>query len=119
MLWSRFVAEERGGVVPMFALAIIPIIGLVGAAVDYSRGNAARTAMLGAIDATALMLSRDAATMTPAEVQSKANAYFTAQFNRPEVANVQLTAALNSPQAGSFTLTLTATGNVPTTFTKV
>jgi Flp pilus assembly protein TadG len=119
MLLSRFFAEERGGAVPMFALALVPVIGLVGAAVDYSRGNAARTAMLAAIDATALMLSKDAATMTPAQVQTKANAYFTSQFNRPEVANVQLTATVASPQAGSFTLTVTATGNVPTTFTKL
>ena len=49
----------------MFALAIVPIIGLVGAAVDYSRGNAARTAMQASLDATALMLSRDAAGMDP------------------------------------------------------
>ena len=103
----------------MFALAIVPIIGLVGAAVDYSRGNAARTAMFAAVDATALMLSRDAATMTPAEVQAKATSYFNAQFNRPEVANLNVTATVNSPQAGSFTLTMTATGNVPTTFTKL
>lgn len=119
MLFSRFLTEERGGVLPMFALALVPVIGLVGAAVDYSRGNAARTAMLAAIDATALMLSKDAATMTPGEVTAKANAYFTSQFNRPEVANIQLNAVLTSPQAGSFTLTLTATGNVPTTFTKL
>jgi Mg-chelatase subunit ChlD len=103
----------------MFALAIVPIIGLVGAAVDYSRGNAARTAMLAAVDATALMLSKDAATMTPAQVQSKAIAYFTSQFNRPEVANLQVAATVASPQAGSFTLTITASGNVPTTFTKL
>jgi Flp pilus assembly protein TadG len=119
MFWSRFLAEERGGAVPIFALAIVPVIGLIGAAVDYSRGNAARTAMLAAVDATALMLSRDAATMTPADVTSKANAYFNSQFNRPEVASLQVTATVNSPQAGSFTLTLTATGNVPTTFTKL
>jgi Mg-chelatase subunit ChlD len=103
----------------MFALAIVPIIGLVGAAVDYSRGNAARTAMLAAVDATALMLSKDAATMTPAQVQSKAIAYFTSQFNRPEVANLQVAATVASPQAGSFTLTMTASGNVPTTFTRL
>jgi Mg-chelatase subunit ChlD len=65
------------------------------------------------------MLSRDAATMTPAEVQSKATTYFNAQFNRPEVANVAVNATVNSPQAGSFTLTMTVTGNVPTTFTKL
>ena len=103
----------------MFTLAIVPIIGLVGAAVDYSRGNAARTAMLAAVDATALMLSRDAATMTPAQVTQKATAYFTSQFNRPEVASVQVAATVTSPQAGSFTLTMTASGNVPTTFTKL
>jgi Flp pilus assembly protein TadG len=119
MLFSRFLAEERGGAVPMFALGLVPVIGLVGAAVDYSRGNAARTSMQAAIDATGLMLSRDAATMTPAQIQSKATSYFNAQFNRPEVANVQVTATLASPQAGSFVLSVKVTGNVPTTFTKL
>ena len=62
-MWSRFIEDRAGGVAPIFALAIFPIVGLVGAAVDYSRGNAARTAMLASLDATALMLSRDAAGM--------------------------------------------------------
>jgi Flp pilus assembly protein TadG len=118
-MWSRFLGDRRGGVAPMFALGLVPIIGFVGAAVDYSRGNAARTAMQASLDATGLMLSRDAATMTPAEVTAKAVSYFTAQFNRPETANVQVTATLSSPQAGSFTLHVEATGNVPTTFTKL
>ena len=39
-MWSRFVADRRGGVAPMFAFALVPIIGLGGAAIDYSRGNA-------------------------------------------------------------------------------
>ena len=43
----------------MFALGLVPVIGIVGAAVDYSRGNAARTAMQASLDATALMLSRE------------------------------------------------------------
>ena len=116
---SRFLADRRGGVAPIFALGLIPVIGIMGAAVDYSRGNAARTAMQSTLDATALMLSKDAATMTPAQIQSKASAYFTAQFNRPEVANVQVTALLSSPQAGSFTLNVTSSGSVPTTFTKL
>ena len=64
-MWSRFIEDRAGGAAPIFALGIIPIIGLVGAAVDYSRGNAARTAMLASLDATALMLSRDAANMDP------------------------------------------------------
>ncbi len=118
-MWSRLLADQRAGVAPMFALAIVPIIGLVGAAVDYSRGNAARTAMLASLDATALMLSRDAADMAPADVTAKATSFFNAQFSRPEVVNLQVNATLQSPQAGSFILDVTATGNVPTTFTKL
>ena len=37
------IADQRGGVAPIFALAIVPIIGLAGAAVDYSRAAAARS----------------------------------------------------------------------------
>ena len=33
-MWSGFVADQRGGVAPIFALALVPMIGLVGAAVD-------------------------------------------------------------------------------------
>src|SRR5262249_12835150 len=32
---SRILKDRRGGVVPMFALCIVPIIGFTGAAVDY------------------------------------------------------------------------------------
>ena len=118
-MWSRFIEDRAGGAAPIFALGIIPIIGLVGAAVDYSRGNAARTAMLASLDATALMLSRDAAGMDPAQITAKATSFFNAQFNRPEVANVQVTANLQSPQQGSFVLDVNASGNVPTTFTRL
>jgi len=118
-MWSRFIADQRGGVAPMFAFALVPLIGLGGAAIDYSRANAARSAMFAALDATALMLSKDAATMAPEQIKAKATSYFNAQFNRPEVANLQVDAVLNSPQAGSFTLNVTATGNMPATFTRV
>src|SRR6185312_12566756 len=118
-MWSRFFADRRAGVAPIFALGLVPVIGFVGAAVDYSRGNAARTAMQASLDATALMLSRDAATMTAAQISAKATSYFNAQFTRTDTADVTVTATLASPQAGSFTLNVKATANVPTTFTKL
>jgi Flp pilus assembly protein TadG len=116
---SRFFADQSGGVAPMFALAIVPIIGLAGAAIDYSRAGAARSSMFAALDATGLMLSKDAATMTPDQISAKATQIFNAEFNRPDVPGVQVTAVLNSPQAGSFTLSVTASGNMATTFTRV
>src|SRR5436309_9258819 len=97
-MWSRFFADQRGGVAPMFALGIIPIIGLAGAAIDYSRANAARTSMLAALDATALILSRDAATMLPADINAKATSLFNAQFHNSQVTNIQVSGVLSSPQ---------------------
>ena len=116
---SRFLADQHGGVAPIFALAIIPIIGLAGAAVDYSRAAAARSAMHAALDATGLMLSKDAATMTLGQISAKATDIFNAEFSRTDVGNLQVNAVLNSPQAGSFTLTVSASGNVATTFTRI
>ena len=63
-----------------FALATIPIVGFVGAAVDYSHANSVKAAMQAAVDTTALMLSKDAPTLTDSELQTKANDYFKALF---------------------------------------
>ena len=46
-----FRVAHTGNVTVIFALATIPIIGAVGAAVDYSHVNSARTAMQSAVDA--------------------------------------------------------------------
>lgn len=86
----RFRGARRGNVTLTFALAIIPVVGAVGAAVDYSNANSARTAMQSAVDATALMLSRDAAKLTAQQLEEKAGAIFKDIFTRPEVTNVKV-----------------------------
>ena len=58
---KRFVGANKGNVAVIFALAAVPLISFVGAAIDYSRASAARSAMQSAMDSTALMLSRDLA----------------------------------------------------------
>jgi Flp pilus assembly protein TadG len=118
-MWSRFCADARGGAAPIFALALVPMIGLVGAAVDYSRGNAVRAALQASLDATALMLSRDVSGMDPDQVTSKATSLFKAQFSRAEMPSPIVTAVLSSPQQGFFVLDVKASGTVPTTFTKL
>ncbi len=68
-MWiSRFFKDRRGGVAPMFAIAVVPIFGLVGASVDYSRANSVRTGMQSAIDATALAMAKLAPTLTEAQL---------------------------------------------------
>ena len=104
---------------PMLALAALPVFGAVGAAVDYSRVNATRTAFQAAIDSTALMLSKEAPTLNGGQLGSKATAYFNALFVRPEAYNVSITQQFSSPQQGSFSLTVSGNGTVDTTFARV
>ena len=78
-------ADRSGNVAVIFGIAAIPVFGLVGAAVDYSRANSARTAMQVALDAAALTVAKEAANLTSNQVQNKAKKYFNAQFNRPDV----------------------------------
>src|SRR5262245_32528953 len=42
---SEFCAGQGGNIIIPFALALVPIMGAVGAAVDYSRASSDRTAM--------------------------------------------------------------------------
>jgi Flp pilus assembly protein TadG len=111
-----FRTAERGHVVFTFSLAVIPIIGVIGAAVDYSRANSAKSAMQSAVDATALMLSKDIATLTSAQITQKATAYFTALYNHPEVAGVTITPTYST--TGGSQLVVNGVGTINTTFMK-
>lgn len=83
-------------------------------AVDYSRANAARTAFQSALDATALMLSKNAATESTGALQTQATNTFNSLFNRPEVTDVSVTPAYTS--TGGSKLTLNGTAVVHTNF---
>ena len=115
--FSRFRSDRGGNVAITFALAMLPIVGLTGMAVDYSRGNSAKASMQAALDAAALTLSKEAQGMNPSALGDKAKSYFLANFNRPDVKNVQITPTYTELGNGQFKLTLSATAQVPTTIT--
>ncbi len=115
MPFTRFFSDRKGGVTPLLALGIIPIVGAVGAAVDYSRANSVRTAMQAAGDATALMLAKSASTTTPDQLQQNATAYFQANFHRPEAQGLQVTATYAQGASGS-TVTVNGAATVNTSF---
>src|SRR5947209_11578414 len=117
MLLSRFLRERRGGVAPMFAIAVIPMIGLTGAAIDYSRANSVRTGMQAAIDATALAMAKLAPTLTASQLQTQTTAYFNAMFNHPEAKNLVITPTYTT--AGGAQLTIAVNGAVDATFMKL
>ena len=98
----------------MMAYLAIPLMGSVGVAVDYSRASAAHTAFQAALDSTALMLAKTAATQSGVDLQSTATNTFNALFSRPDVSNIQITS--NYVSTGGSTVTLNGTATINTNF---
>ena len=61
-LCSEFKRDSAGSVVSTFALSLLPLVGLVGAAVDYSAANNARTKLQASLDAALLAGAKDGST---------------------------------------------------------
>ncbi len=97
-----------------FALAVVPIVGFVGAAVDYSHANQVKSAMQAAVDSTALMLSKDASSLTSSQLQTKASSYFNALFTRTDATGITVGATYNT-SSGSQVI-VTASSYVKTSF---
>jgi Flp pilus assembly protein TadG len=115
----RIINHCEGNVAPLFAMAFIPILGAVSAAVDYSRANLARNSMQAALDSTALMLSKEAQNLSVQEIEAKATGYFNAIFTSDQAHNVTIVSNLQNPQPGSYLLNVKGSADVPTSFTKV
>jgi Flp pilus assembly protein TadG len=118
MLFSEFLKHRTGGVGPLVALSAIPLFGAVGAAVDYSRANAAKAAMQAAVDSTALALSKDGSTPAATGTTASGEGYFKAAFTRPEVYDVQVASRIE-PIPGGYSAKVSASGSVKTTFATV
>jgi Flp pilus assembly protein TadG len=101
----RFWSDKEGNIAVLFALALIPVIGALGAAVDYGMANSYRTDMQKALDSTALALSKilpaDQSTLDTVGMQ-----YFLASLGPNNLDNIQLTIT-----PGSGKVYLTATGD--------
>lgn len=105
----RFLKNSQGGVAPMMALLALPLMGAVGAAIDYTRASATRSAFQAALDSTALMLSKTAATQTGTDLQTSATNIFNAMFTRPDAKNVAISATYSSTNGSNVTLNGSAT----------
>src|SRR5947209_7501083 len=107
--------DRSAGVAPLVALAAVPLIASLGAAIDYSRVNALRTSMQNALDAAALLLSQQAQQLSGDQLTQDASTYFNGNFVHPQVQNLQVTAATSS-QSGGSSVSMTAAGSVTTLF---
>lgn len=111
---ARFLSNTRGGVAPLMAVVAVPLMAAVGMAVDYTRANAARTAFQVSLDATALMLSKNAANEDSTALQTQATDTFNSIFKRPDVDSITITPTYT--KQGGSKLTLHGSAVVHTNF---
>jgi Flp pilus assembly protein TadG len=101
MRW--FLSDRGGNIAIFFALGIVPVIGALGAAVDYSSANSYRADIQKALDSTALALSKilptDETTMNEVGMQ-----YFLASLGKHTLTDLKLTI---TPALGKVTLVAT------------
>jgi Flp pilus assembly protein TadG len=114
MLLSRFRKNTRGGIAPLLGITIIPLMGAVGAAVDYSQASATRVAFQSALDSTALMISKTAPNESSSDLQTQATNFFNAQFSRPGVSNVVV--SVNYSSSGGSQIVLSGSAIYQTNF---
>lgn len=107
-LFRRFRRDRRGAVAIIFALGTIPLVAVVGVALDYSRMVSFKTRLQQAADSTALMVSREAELLNYDAAKAKAQEFFAS--NIALHANEALGAvAVDMPQAGIVKLTVSGT----------
>lgn len=109
--------DRRGNVVMMFAFAVVPIVGLVGAAVDYSRASDAKQTLNAAIDSAALMAARDASKLTDGQLRTRIDGWIRAQLS-PEWAS-SFSGATVAIDRNERTVNISGNISVPSTLMKV
>jgi Flp pilus assembly protein TadG len=117
----RFAGANEGNIAILFGIAVIPIISFVGAAVDYTRANSARSSMQAALDSTALMLAKDLTegTINTSQISAKADAYFKALYTNPEAKSIAITATYTQNSGNGSTILVNGAGAIDTNFMRV
>ena len=121
-LIRRFAASERGNVAMIFALCVFVMMVFMGMAIDYGRAARARLAMQNALDATALMLSKDLSqgTITEPQLPAKAEAYFNSLYTDNEAQGVTINTTYTAQSTTSPALvSLSASGYVKSYFMQI
>jgi Flp pilus assembly protein TadG len=108
---AAFKRDSAGSVVSIFALAMVPVLGLVGAAVDYSAANRARTSLQVSLDAALLAGAKDGSTSWATTALNSFNANVKANAATAITPTFQLTSTR------AYTGTVAAT--VPSSFLRV
>ena len=120
-LLGSFGRSERGNIAILFAIAVVPVISFVGAAVDYTRANTARSSMQSAMDSTSLMLAKDLqdGTINTSQITQKAEDYFKALYSNPDAKSVGVTATYTAAAGNGSKILINGNGKIDTSFMRL
>ncbi|QEL25681.1 VWA domain-containing protein [Bosea sp. F3-2] len=116
-MMRRFRRDQRGNVLVMAGFLTVPVIGIVGVTVDYSRASNARQALSSAIDSASLMAARDAQKLTDAQLRDRIDSWI--RDNLPASAKKEFTGASVVIDRTARTIKISANANVETTVGRV
>jgi Flp pilus assembly protein TadG len=105
---SRFYSDRSGNIALIFGLAIVPVMGAIGAALDYSFANEARTTMQSALDNTALALSKQMP-LSQTALNTNGWQYFTGNLGTSPVVIPSGNLVINSATSGQLILDVSGT----------
>ena len=113
-VFSRFRRDNRGNVAMMFGLALVPLTGMVGAAIDYSRISNERARLVDALDAGVLAVGSNPTTLSEGEAYTTVSNWLSAHLPQSQVWK------LDDVKLGlDGTITAKASGVVPMTLARV
>ena len=115
-VFKRFRRSERGNVATMFALALVPVFGVMGAAIDYARVTDVRAKLADALDAGVLAVGTQPDT-TEEEAFEIVNDWITAHLGTEYADYWTLDSVELDDDAG--TIIAHASGSVDTTIARV
>jgi len=99
-----FSFDKRGSIMPMFGLALAATVGVVGAAVDYSRANAVKASFQSALDATVLQIAAKGPDLDQPALTALAQQVFDAQFKRYDAAPATINAVYSTTNGNQVTV---------------
>jgi Flp pilus assembly protein TadG len=116
-LIELFVRQKSGNVAITFALATIPLVLSVGAAIDYTAASKARVDLNAYADAAALQaVSKGSMSLSTSTAQENAIAFFKAQAATMKTGSLGTVSATVSDNTSGRAAVVNYTATVPTTF---
>ncbi|MEX0853509.1 MAG: pilus assembly protein TadG-related protein [Bauldia sp.] len=111
VILKTFLANNRGTVLPIFVLALLPLLLATGGVVDFTNAYDKQTMVQDAMDSAALAAGKKIGLLTMEELEVDVDNYYTANLEDKMVNPPPLTTAVEAS-----TLTLTTVLSVPTYF---